>query len=139
MGRTFLNTTFSSRHAMQLQPHAHLTSTQPHTTTPRRPLRAHTRRPPATEPSSIISPRQHEQHLLSHENTILPALPTTLHPMATTPWPTHRTPPTQSTISTPTMETTHRQHSTHTVIHLTQCRPITAVPHRQISVTSRRS
>ena len=124
---------------MQLHPHAHLTSTQPHTTTPRWPLRAHTRRPPATEPSSIISPSQHEQHFLSHENTILSAFPTTLHSMATTPWSTHLPPPTQCTISTTTMATTHRQHSAHTAIHLTQCHPTTTVPYRQISSTSRRS
>ena len=54
LGRTFINTAFSCRYAMRLHPHAHLTATQPHTTTPRWPLRAHTRRPPATEPSSII-------------------------------------------------------------------------------------
>ena len=59
--------------------------------------------------------------------------------MATTPWFTHRPPPTQFTISTPTMETTHRQHSAHTAIHLTQCHPTTTVPYRQISFASRRS
>ena len=139
LGRTVLSTALSGRHAMQLPPHALFTSTQPHTTAPRWPLRAHTRRPSATEPSSNISPSQHEQHLLSHEDTILSTLPTALHSMVTTPWSTHRPLPTQLTFSTPTMETTHRQHSTYTAIHITQCHPITAVPYRQTGVASRRS
>ena len=62
-----------------------------------------------------------------------------LHSMVTTPWSTHRPLPTQLTFSTPTMETTHRQHSTYTAIHITQCHPITAVPYRQTGVASRRS
>ena len=70
--------------------------------------------------------------------TIFSTLPTTTHSMATTPWSTYRPSPTQPTFSTPTMETTHCPHPTHTTIHITQCHPITAVPHGQAGVTSRR-
>ena len=107
VGGTLLSATLSGRRAMQLPPHALPTSTQPHTTALRWPLCAHTRGPAATQPSSNLFTSQHEQHFLSHEDTIFSTLPTTTYSMATTPWFTYRPSPTQPTFPTPTMETTH--------------------------------
>ena len=131
MGRSLLSLTFRQRHALQLLTHAH----SPQRSNPyhnvRRPLRPHTQRLTPAIIYSTLSTSQHEQRLLPYKNLIFSTLPHHPFPLVSPSRLAQGFTPSQPSLPSTSMETTHQQPTPHTPLHFSQRHSTSTVPYRQ--------